>query len=63
MSTLSQRISLVLAGCALSATAAAQDSVSINTCSGDAVSPWADGTTIGGTEQVIHLPIDQLPSL
>ncbi len=61
MSTLSRRFSLVLAGCALSATAAAQDSVSINTCDGDAVSPWSDASTAGGTEQADNFVVDLTP--
>lgn len=58
MSTPSRRLSLVLAGCALSGAAVAQDSVSINTCDGDAVSPWADVSTAGGSEQADNYVVD-----
>lgn len=58
MSTPSRRLSLVLAGCALSGAAVAQDSVSINFCDGDAVSPWADVSAPNGSEQADNFVVD-----
>ncbi len=59
------RNKLVASSLLLAATfgaASAQDSVSIGGClPGDAVSPWADGSSFGGSEQVNDYVVDMTP--
>ncbi|MED5330418.1 MAG: hypothetical protein VX916_03920 [Planctomycetota bacterium] len=53
--------SFVFAVTLVSSVVLAQDSVSLNTCGGDAVNPWADATTAGGSEQINSYIVDLAP--